>query len=62
MAQRDWWCPESPGTQVRSLARHSGFRIQCCHSGLDLIPGLGTPYAAGLPEKEKKSLGGKRSG
>lgn len=36
---------------------HGGLRIQCCHScnfgcsyGLDLIPGLGAPYAAGHPK------------
>ena len=34
---------------------HSGLRIQCCCSCvLDLIPGLGTPYAAGQPKKKKK--------
>ena len=47
----------SAGTQVRFLARHSGLRIQCCHSfGLghncssDLIPGLGTPHVTGQPK------------
>ena len=43
------------------LAWHSGLRIWHCHnhrigrnSGLDLIPGPGTPYAMGQPEKKKK--------
>ena len=38
---------------------HGGLRIQCCHScnfgcsyGLDLIPGLGAPYASGWPKKK----------
>ena len=45
---------------IRSLARHNGLRIQHCCScglgrnyGLDLIPGLETPYATGRPKKEK---------
>ena len=45
--------------QVRSLAQHSGLRIQCCHScgkgrdcGSDLVPGPGTPYTMGQPKKE----------
>ena len=48
-------------TQVRSLARHSGLRIpHCCscglgpNCGLDLIPGLGTPYATGWPKKKRQ--------
>ena len=51
----------STGTQVRSPARHSGLRIRGCQSwglghnyGSDLIPGLGTPYDAEWPKKEKK--------
>ena len=51
----------STGTQVRSLAQHSGLEIQLCSSccrghtcGLDLIPDLGTPHAAGQQQKEKK--------
>ena len=50
----------SPRTQVRSPARHSGLRIQCCHScglgcncGSDLIPGSGTAYAVGS-QRDKK--------
>ena len=61
--QWGWWCLGNAGMQVQSLARHSGLRIQHCHScslghnyGLDLIPGLGTPYVAGQPKK-----GGKKS-
>ena len=27
-----------------------------CSFGLDLIPGLGTPYAAGWPKKKKKDV------
>ena len=40
---------------------HSRLRIRCCHScsvgcncSLDLIPGLGTPYAMGSQKKKKK--------
>jgi len=58
MVQADRWRLRSTGTQVRSPARHSGFRIQHCHScslgyncGSDLIPGQGTPYALGQPKK-----------
>ena len=61
MAQWDWWCLWNAGTQVRSLAWHSGLRIWHHHScsighhrGSDLVPGLGTPYAMGLPEKKRK--------
>ena len=50
----------SAGTQVRSPAQHSGLRIwRCCSLGLgrdcssDLIPGPGTPYAAGWPNMKK---------
>ena len=63
VTQRDWQHLGSSGTQVRSPAWHSGLRIQHCHScdlgpdrGLDLIPGLGTPYAAGQLKKEKKKF------
>ena len=56
--QRLW----STGTQqVQSPAQHSRLRIQCCHSccidqncGSALIPGPGTPYAAGQPKRKKK--------
>ena len=61
MAQQDQWCFCSAGTQVQSLARHSGLRIWHCHGcsvdsncSLELIPGPGTPYALGWPKKEKK--------
>ena len=30
MVQRDQWCPESTGMQVRSLTRPRGLRIQRC--------------------------------
>ena len=57
--QQDWWCLGSAGTQVRSLAQHSGLRIPHCHSwglggncGSDLILSLGTPYVAGQPKKK----------
>ena len=47
-----------------SPARHSGLRIghsrRSCSlggtCGLDLIPGLGTPYATGRPKKKKAHL------
>ena len=61
MAQQDWQCLWSTGTQVQSLAPHSGLRIQhgwsCgigCNCGWDLIPGLRTPYVAGQPKKKRK--------
>ena len=61
MAQWHWWPLGSSGMQVRSLAQHSGLRMQCCHSnglgqnyGSDLIPGLGMPYATGQPKKKRK--------
>ena len=48
---------------TRFLAWHSGLRIQHCRScssscscSLELIPGLGTPYAAGWPKKKKIKL------
>ena len=60
------WCNRmdgvfaAAGTQVRSLALHSGLRIQhCCscgigcNSSLDPFPGMGTPYALGQPKKKK---------
>ena len=53
--------------QVRSLAWHSGLRIQQCHScstgqncSWDLIPGLGTPCATGQPKTYKQT--NKKSG
>ena len=45
--------------------QHSGLRIRGCRScglggnyGFDLIPGLGIPYAAEQPKKEKKGVNG----
>lgn len=61
VVQWDWWHLGNTGTQVWSLASHSGLRIPYCHScsivrswGSDLNPDQGTPYAAGRPKKEKK--------
>ena len=55
VAQGDWWRLCSTGMLVRSLTQHSGLRIWCCHScGSDMIPGPGTPCAAGWPKKKKK--------
>ena len=60
MVQWDWQCLESAGTQVESLALHSGLRIRRRHSsnlgqecGSDLIPGLGILYAMEQPKKKK---------
>ena len=40
-----------------SQAWHSGLKIQHCRSsGSHLIPGPGTPYAAGGQKKEKKII------
>ena len=62
VAQWDWWPLGSTRTQVLLLAQHSGLRIRRCHScglgcnhGLDLIPGLGTPCAAGQSNKKKEN-------
>ena len=62
VAQQDGQCLGSTGMQVRSLARHSGLRIPCCcscglvhTSGLDLFPGLRTPYAVGQPKTNKQT-------
>ena len=56
----DLWCLGSTGLNVRSPAQHSGLRIQHCCScglgrdcGLDLVPGLGTPYAVGQPKMKE---------
>ena len=65
MAPGYQWSLCSAGAQVPSAVPvlHSGLRIQCCsgcgvarNCGLDLIPGPGTPCAAGWPKKEKKKL------
>ena len=61
MAQWDGRHLGSAGMQVQFLAWNGWVRIHCCHScslgpncGSDLIPGLGTPYAAGRPKMKKK--------
>ena len=61
VVQWDWRHLGSTGIQVQFPAQHSGFRIRCCHScsfgrscGLDLIPGLGTPYATSSQTRKKK--------
>ena len=58
MAQWDWQHLCNAKTQVQSLAQHGGLKDPTCPScgvgcscGLDLIPGLGTPYAVGQPKK-----------
>ena len=58
VVQRDGQCLGSAGTRVRHPAWHSGLRIQCCRHcslvhgcDLDLIPGLGSPYAVGGAKK-----------
>ena len=50
------------GRRLDLQAQHSGLRIWHCHSSsigrncrLNLIPGLGTPYATGQPKKKKKN-------
>ena len=61
MAQQDWQCVWYTRMQVRSWVQHSRLRVWYYHScrvdhnySLDLIPGLGTPHAAGRPKKKKK--------
>ena len=61
VVQWDQWLLRRAGTQVRSLARHSGLGIRlcrCCGLGLcqdlDLILHLGTPQGVGQPKKKKK--------
>ena len=63
MAQRDQWHLCSNGTQVQSLALHSGLRIwHYCSCSIrrncssDLIPDPGTPYAKGQTKKKKKVI------
>ena len=60
MAQQEKQRLGSTGTQVRFPAQHSGLRIWHCHNyslgrdwGLDMIPGLGTPYAMRQQKKGK---------
>ena len=69
MPQQDSWCLGSSGTRVQSPARQSRLRIQHCHSfglghdcGLDLIPDLGTSYAAGWPKMKKRKKEREREG
>lgn len=59
MAQQHRWYIGSAGTQIRSLAQHSGLRIRYCSTcslglsyGSDLISGPRTPYATGWPKKK----------
>lgn len=61
VAQWNWRPLGNAGTWVRSPAQHSGFSIWCCHScslggscSLNLIPGLGTPYATWWPKKKEE--------
>ena len=61
VAQCDWQCLGSAGTQAGSQAQYSGLRIRhCCSCGLgcnygsDLIPGLGTSICLGVAKNEKK--------
>ena len=50
-------------------SQHNGIEIQCRHScglgqdcGLDLIPGVGAPYAEGWPKMKKKDLESEKFG
>ena len=61
VAQGDWRYRGSAWVQVRFLAGHSGLRIwHCCICGTghncssDLIPGPGTPHAAGRPKVKQR--------
>ena len=61
--QQDQQCLWNTGTQVQSLTQDSGLKTWHCHScsvgcncGLDLIPGPGTPYASGQPQKRIKQI------
>ena len=56
-------CLWRAGTKVWSLACHSGLGIPCCcncgigwNCGLDLVPGLETPYAKGQPPPHPKKV------
>ena len=67
VVQWNSWHLGTTGTQVWSLVGHRGLKIQLCHSyslghgwGPDLIPGPGTPYATGWPEKKRKEKKRKR--
>ena len=60
--QQDWWHLGSTGTQVLFPAQYSYCTAQhsyhSCGLGLnyvlDLIPGMGTLYGVGRPEKKQK--------
>lgn len=61
MVQQFWRCFGSARMQVQCQAWDSGLRLwHCCSCSLvcncssDLITGLATPYATGLPKKKKK--------
>ena len=60
MVQQDQRCRCSARMQVRALAQCSGLKNLAlshrtgCNCSSDLILGLGTPYAAVQPPKEKK--------
>ena len=56
-------CLGSEGMQVQFLVRCSGLRTRYCGNcgldctcGLNVIPGVGTPYAMGQPRKRKRKL------
>ena len=61
MAQWNWWCLSSAKTQVEFSSpaqwnphSHSyGTGLNCW---LQLIPGLGTPYAEGQPKKKRENI------
>ena len=62
VVQQHWRHLGSTGTQVRSLAQHSGLRIwHCCSCGLGLKlqlrsdPWPGNPYVEGQPKKKNKT-------
>ena len=68
VAQLDWRCFVSAGTEVPSPAQHSGLRIWQCHScslgyncSIDLMLGLGSSHCCrvaknGKKEKRKKKI------
>ena len=60
VAQQDWGCLWSSGTQVQPSAWHTGLGSSdftaaawVCKCSLDLIPGSGTPCATGWLKKKK---------
>ena len=64
MAQQDQWRLSGAKTHVQSLAWHSGLRIRWLKSQLwlDLIPGLGIPYASGRGRRQKRKKKKKKKG